>query len=295
MFMKWLQTAGLIWVLGVMMLLPVANAAPSTEVLHYHVFYQGPLTAGNRVSIADIELRTSPAALPDAQSGVTETSMSVSSAAYDFVEDKYPFRVHIRSLYQDEPMISLALEKYQKTDELKHEVSWMDLEDGKVLRFRKKSSNQEDRDMPLMLQTWLASSPEFGFYKFARHGVRNNLVDYLAMLQKVRRSPLDRGDRYRFPVTDGKKLYDYVVTVENGESTPVEDRSVGSWKVRFDGYRLKKGERRQDHRPVYAWFSKDESRVPLKFESRHPLGRFVIELTGTSSDISSGPLVTSRG
>lgn len=257
----------------------LAYADSSTESLHYRASYEGLLSAGNKIPIADIHLETAPADLPAGKKAVFETRMSVSSGAYDFVENSFPFRVSYRSLYEAEPFISLALEKYQKTQKLKHEVSWMGRDDGKLARYRRLHTEKPGDTMPDILEQWLEASPGFSFYKFAPHGKKNNPVDYLTMLQALRHSDLQLGREFRFPVTDGRKFYDYRVSVVGSERVRARSTLVDSWKLRLDGKRIKKGKSYPDHEPVLVWITKDESRTPIRFENTHSLGQFIIELT----------------
>ena len=287
-----LRLVGLISAWCLLLAVSYASAEPFTEKLHYQALYQGFLTAGKRVPIADILLETAPADLPGIQGQIFETRMSVTSAAYPFIENTFPFRVLFRSLYETGPFISLALEKYQKTHRLRHEVTWMDQEQGKVSRYRRKQPASTDAYLPLILEQWLESSPGFSFYKFARHETKPGLVDHLTMLQALRHGELGPGEEYRFPVTDGKRLYDYRVTLEGVDRIGINKVTSDSLKLRFDGYRVKGETRRPDHRPVYVWMRGGERRVPLRFENRHPLGLFIIELTDDAAGGLSAKAIT---
>ena len=279
MHLKFHALMRLISTLILLVTFTLGHAEPSTESLQYQASYEGLFSAGNRIPIADIVLKTVPADLAVEGQEVFETRMSVSSASYEFVENTYPFRVSFRSLYEAAPFISLALEKYQKTRKLKHEVSWMGRDDGKVARYRRHQSENPEDYLPALLEQWLGESQGFSFYKFAPHSKENSPVDYLTMLQSLRHSELQAGKNFRFPVTDGKRFYDYRVSVEGTEQLNVKGALVDSWKLRFEGLRIKKGKTYPDHEPVTVWLKQGGSRAPLRFENSHPMGMFIIELT----------------
>ena len=112
-----------LWVLSLMLLCTLARA----ESLHYEASYKGPFSAGKHLPIAAVQLDSEYKALPSGEK-VLQTTMHVTSKPYDFVEEHFPFRVRYRSLYAPGRKHMLAVEKYEKTSRIKHEISWVDVE-----------------------------------------------------------------------------------------------------------------------------------------------------------------------
>ncbi len=262
-----------LWVLSLMLLCTLARA----ELLHYEASYKGPFSAGKHLPIAAVQLDSEYKALPSGEK-VLQTTMHVTSKPYDFVEEHFPFRVRYRSLYAPGRKHMLAVEKYEKTSRIKHEISWVDVEQHQLLRFRHKGKSVGQRLFPVSLQNWLEPGERFEFHKYSRHGFRKGLQDWLSMLQVVRTLSMETGRVYRFPVTDGKHLYHYTVKVQKQHSIEMMDGSRRkAWKLRFDA--VEEGEPGPAHRPLYVWLADDAQRTPLLFENRHPLGRFLVRLS----------------
>ncbi len=263
----------LLKVLPLMLLCTLVRA----ESLHYEASYKGPFSAGKHLPIAAVQLDSEYMALPSGER-VLQSTMRVTSKPYDFVEEHFPFRVRYRSLYAPGRKHMLALEKYEKTSRIKHEISWVDVDGRKLLRFRHKGKNVGQRLFPVSLQKWLEPGEHFEFHKYFRHGFPKGLQDWLSMLQVVRTLPLETGRVYRFPVTDGKHLYHYTVKVQKQHNIEMMDGNRRkAWKLRFDA--IEEGEPGPAHRPLYVWLADDTQRTPLLFENRHPLGRFLVRLS----------------
>ena len=247
------------------------------ETLQYEASYMGPFSAGKSLPIARVDLISEYHALPSGEE-VLQTTMQVTSRPYEFVEKHFPFRVRYRSLYSPKRKHMLAVEKYEKTNRVKHEIGWVDVVQQRLLRFRKKGKYAGQRVFPASLQTWLSPGQSFEFHKYFCHGFPKGLLDWLSMLQVMRASPLKTGDEHQFSVTDGKHLYYYSVKVQKQHFLEMMDGTQRrAWKLRFDAQEY--GETEPVHRPLYVWLADDERRTPLLFENRHPLGRFVVRLS----------------
>ena len=183
---------------------------PLVERLEYKASYKGPLTADEKITIASLSLETREINLPDFAGPLFETSLGVSSEIFPFVEENFPFRVRIRSLYQVSPFAVLALENYKLTDELKHELTWVDRDSNRVGRYRAQGGGP---GLPVVLGNWIDGDKLFRYYKPARHKILDGLVDRLSMLQSLMLEQMMPGAEYRFSVTDGKHLLDYRVEV----------------------------------------------------------------------------------
>ncbi|WP_456413507.1 DUF3108 domain-containing protein [Thiolapillus sp.] len=259
-----------------MALLLVSPVLPFAETLHYEASYTGVFSAGEILPIAAVRLDSNNAELPVPEKAI-QLTMEVTSAPYPFVERHFPFRVRYRSIYAPRGQQVLALEKYEKTSRLKHEINWVDAGQGKLMRFRPKGKSAGEQLFPAVLQPWLKPGQRFEFHKYARHPVEDGLLDWLSMLQVMREKPLATGQEYVFSVTDGKRLYRYHVRVRKKQQIEAGGKKQLAWKLRFDA--VEEGKRQPAHRPLYVWLADDAGRTPLLFENRHPLGRFVVRLS----------------
>ena len=264
----------MLWLL--MALLVASPASMHAETLHYQASYAGVFSAGERLPVAAVQLSSHSLQLP-AAGKVTQLAMEVTSEPYSFVEKHFPFRVRYRSIYAPDKQHVLALEKYEKTSRVKHEINWVDVEQRKLLRFRREGKAAGKQLFPVALQRWLKPGEQFEFHKYSRHSFEEGLLDWLSMLQAMREKQLVTGTEYAFSVTDGKRLYRYRVQVQKSHQIEAGGKKHKAWKLRFDA--IEKGKREPAHRPLYVWLADDARRTPLLFENRHPLGRFVVRLS----------------
>lgn len=248
-------------------LLPLAaTAGEPSEVLSYDVTYRGVFSMGADMPIADVTLATTRAA---DDGPFAQTRLEATSAAYPLVESLYPMRYRLRS-WADPDGSLLAFETYEKTDNLRHRLH---LRDGS-----RKGVKRLDLTQDANGGRALASLDE-GRLPDGVPAAGDGLSDRLGLLQLVRSKPLHAGADYRFAVTNGKKRFDYRVQVEKAESIRLGETTLRAWKLRFDGERIKRsGEREVAHRPFYIWLSQSPGHVPLRADSRHPIGLFRLTL-----------------
>jgi hypothetical protein len=250
------------------------------ESLTFQAYYQGLFSAQKKLGIADVRWRTQRLDLNIPEKTTIETRMDVSSEAYDFVESLYPFRLVYRSLITLEPMTSIAYEVYDSTEKHGRELTWLDTESRLALRFREGHEDGQDADiqLPGIIADWGSQQQDYQFYKRAHYNALPQMVDKMALLQRIRGEELSVGTQLEIPVTDGKRQYLYKVSVVDSESLTMLNRSWDTLKIKFNGYRIKHGESQQDHDPVWVWLANTAQRTPLRFEHQAAIGRFVIEL-----------------
>lgn len=248
----------------------------SAEALRYEASYEGVFSANKRLPIAVVQLDSKILQLP-VLGDVTQLSLGVTSEPYPFVEQKFPFRLRYRSLFVPGAEHVLAREKYVKSRKVKHEITWVDTEQRRLLRFRHKGKSAGKHSFPPLLQRWLEPGEQFEFHKNVRHRFEDGLLDWLSMLEVIRKQPFAAGKEYAFSVTDGKLLYRYRVKVQNRRWIDVGEKKRKAWKLRFDA--VEEGKRGPAHRPLYVWLADDAQRTPLLFENRHPVGRFLVSLS----------------
>ncbi|HYQ73395.1 MAG TPA: DUF3108 domain-containing protein [Gammaproteobacteria bacterium] len=261
------------------------------ETLTFQAYYQGLFSAQKKLGIADVLWKTQRLELMAPEKTIIETRMDVSSQAYDFVESLYPFRLVYRSLVSLEPMTSIAYEVYDSTDKHGKELIWLNAESGLALRFRDGYEDRQDTDinLPGEIADWGSQQQGYQFYKRAEYKVLPQMVDKMALLQRVRGETLSVGTQLEIPVFDGKRQYLYKVSVVGSDTLTLLNRNWDALKIRFDGYRIKHGKSKQDHDTVWVWLANSAQRTPLRFEHRAAIGQFVIELQalGSRESVSS--------
>jgi hypothetical protein len=147
------------------------------------------------------------------------------------------------------------------------------------LRYRDQPSKQREVPLPAWVQSWLGDRSGLHQRDSRAWPGQGALLDQLSLLHLLRTQPLSPGIR-RFEVVEGRHLLQYLVEVEGPEEIQQGGRSKSAWRVRFDAQRLDgdPGEAGA-HASVWAWIGKDAERTPLRFEHRHVIGDFRVELT----------------
>ncbi len=251
--------AGLLW-------FGTALAGQLPEELHYRVSYQGVFSAGAKVPIADLVLRTD---RPAPNAPYLESELLVSSAPYATVETFYPIRYRIRSWYWPDRSAVLASEYHEfgRPDDIEHKLIYLDRTDRPFL-----SRNLLDQDQGV-LQALLAGSYRAKAQRGQRHA-----YDRLGLLQAIRARDLTPGNEFTRIVSNGSKMLRYRVKVEKAQPLAVGGRSWPALKLRIDGLeRDERGREQPAHRPVYLWVGADRRHVPLLAVARGAAGKFRIE------------------
>jgi hypothetical protein len=266
--------------------MPLAHAlAFMDESLSYRAYFQGIFTAEQTVGIADVSWETFSYEGCGIGQPLVETRMTVSSAAYPFVERLYPFRLVYRSLTLADPVRTIAYEKYDSTEGHGRDLTWLDSASGIALRFREGYIPKEPGTwrLPEALETWGSEQQDYHQYKRPVHRVVPGMVDQTSLLQRIRTMPLQVGAQFRVPVTDGKYRYVYQVGVVDREPLVVAGREWQTLKLRFDGFRVEDGRKEHHHDPLWVWLDDSPRRTPLRFEYRNAYGRFAIDLQAIDS------------
>jgi hypothetical protein len=106
-------------------------------------------------------------------------------------------------------------------------------------------------------------------------------LDPLVLIFSIRTKKLDVGEVLEIPVTDGKRCASVRAVVQGRETLTVDDRTYDTFVVMPDMNTLapflKKG------RQITLWYSADEQQLPVRMQSRFPIGNFVFELVGIES------------
>lgn len=254
------------------------------EELYYQVSYSGLFSAFSRIAVADARLSTRLYQATGQTAPLLDTALTVSTAAYEFVEGLYPFRYRMRTLYQLSPQGSVAFERIKRTRKTKYDLVWVDREPGmqraSIRRYRG-GKTPVDAILPASIAHW-ADASAVSVHKKAKKKDGDNtatagVLDWLSLLQAIRGLPELPSEELLLPVTDGNGQRDYRVVREGRESLDIDGQSRSAWKYRF----AQVAEEDEDQpRPIRVWLSDDGRHLPLRLQTSHTVGRFIIEYRG---------------
>jgi len=252
------------------MLFALACRADASGVLNYQVIYRGVFSAGADMPIADLSLD---APLQTGSPGIRQIGLTASSEAYPLVESIFPIRYRLRSWIGPDQGRLLGFETYESTRKVRHRLYLRDESGSGMTRY----DLTEGAGQQEMARLVAGASPVA-----AAQGPQ--LLDRIGLLQWVRGRDLREQARYRLAVTNGRETLDYRVKVEAAQVLAIDGLGVPAWKIRFDGLERRRNDRQvAAHRPVYVWLSRTSARIPLRVDSRQPLGLFRVELKNRST------------
>ena len=238
--------------------------AAIVEQLDYRAVYKGTFSFGQSLPIADVQFETREL---DGSSSLQETRITASSENYEHVESFYPMRYRFRTWASAVDGRLVGFENYERTKRTRHRLYLRDDDGTDFRRYDLRDGTGAD----------VVASLEAGINPAAPP--RDEFIDRLGLLQKIRGHELAIDDQFSFPVTRGKEELSYEVKVEAAEQIVVGETPVEAVKVRLEGYEWDdEGQLEPAHRPIFIWFSSDERHVPLRIESRHAIGTFRVEL-----------------
>ena len=240
------------------------------ERLAFTVTYRGMFSLGADMQIADVELETR---LLDGQAQLRETRLEADSSRYPVVESLYPIRYRLRSWSAADGRV-VGFESREQTRRLRHRLY---LADASERGFRR-LDGADGEGARVVAQLDAGQDPR---------GISpaHDLVDRLALLQRVRALPLAPGVAYEFDVSNGKETLQYRVKVETAQTLDVGGAALPTWKLRFDGYETnERGLLEAAHQPVFIWVDQGPGHAPLRADSRHPIGLFRLEFDDAAGD-----------
>jgi hypothetical protein len=307
-----LVASGAVWASG--------SAPPYLgERLEYTASYEGLLSGGQEVDVAQVVMSTQPGPTRFNGERAYRTRVQVSTAPYDSIERLFPLRYEYNSLLSADLRRSLMFEQRKEGRRPRHVIVWFDWDENRVARFRRGADSPRDAQGGLaeMLEELasassmrgdpvgsgaLASLVELGFlggeedYEARAVSVPHlpdRLFDRLSMLQVLRLSELEDGTSLRIPVSDGERLLYYTVRSMGRERLKMEGRVWDTYRVRLSAVEAGKPGPTDDP-PVDLWLAADARRIPVRLSSEHRLGRFEVRLQdaggrgGGRADVSSG-------
>lgn len=248
------------------LVLTLACRAGTPDALEYQVVYRGVFSAGTDLPIVDLFLD---APLQEETTGIRQIGLTASSLAYPLVESVFPIRYRFRSWTGPEQGQLQGFETYERTRKLRHRLYLPDKAGSRMRRY----NLAEGVGQQELAQLQAGVSP-------TAHPVQDaRLLDRLGLLQRLRGQDLREQANYRFAVTNGRERLDYRVAVESAQTVTIGELVVPAWKLRLDGFEQgRNGRPVAAHRPVYVWLSRTPARIPLRVDSRQPIGLFRVEL-----------------
>ena len=271
-----LATPGAKWGVVLATLMTCALFLPAVALgqdLQYRATYQGVLSAGAEVAIADVELGVRFPGSGD----YAEARLRATSERHPFVETIYPIRYRFRSWYRRDGSGVLAAEYLEDGNpaDREHKLIYLDRPERPFVTRRLEQTNSPD-----------LSSLERGDYRSPSSEAIRRIFDRLGLLQFVRGLELFPGREIEATVSNGSELMRYLIRVESEGPIKVADRSWRAFKLRFDGLSEdKQGREKHVHRPVFIWLGTEPGHIPLLVESRHSLGRFRIALVSPGAGV----------
>jgi hypothetical protein len=249
-----------------------ATAEMPAQHLVYVASYQGLLTAGIRLDIADVQLDF----MPDG--ATSETHMAVSTQDYDGADALFPVRFCYQSRIDHALGTSL-------------ESNWWSRMGTKAARGRLHFDQQRHQVLRLHAERKLDDDttaageqehrPSNGSIASANHDRETEtfapgktLMDRLGMLLWLRRQPLRPGMVLEPAVSNGRKLAGYRIEVTGHELLELGNEQYPSLKIRLQA----KHRDQSDGTLTWMWLSDDARRLPLLFRGARGFGRFELRL-----------------
>jgi hypothetical protein len=157
--------------------------------------------------------------------------------------------------------------------------SFTDLSMTRTLQYRKKSTGNHPRDV-VVNYDWKNRTATYASFGNAEKPVEilPGSFDPLAIFFVIRTHRLKPGDVHEIPVTDGKKCIAVKATVAGREAVAIDGTVYDTHLVVPDMERLQGVVPRRDDPSLKIWFTADERQVPVKIQSKVPVGSFVFEL-----------------
>lgn len=231
--------------------------------------YSGLFSGMARIPVADVVLSVRP------RGDQAESELWLSSERYPLIETLYPVRYRFRSRFAADGARSLGFERVQKAREHKHRLVVLDWRLGRVERFEL-AERPTGLPLPAPLSDWPRDS-ELGFSKGKGCETVPGMQDFLSLLHHLRAQALSSGERFKVPVTDGKRRLDYKVVVEAREGIALGGEVWPAIRLRIRRLADTVKERGR-HPPFRLWLSDDARRMPLRMSASHAIGRFEVEL-----------------
>ena len=249
-------------------------AAPDLgESLDYTLRFRGLVTGFVELDIAKLTLSVGPRLEEVGNRSVYFTRMHLTTEPYKKAELIYPVRLDYRSWLDRQTLQPLIASKRLRTGEEKRELFWFNGLEGEGVHYQtpKTEASPAGPAPPQgLLRLAAIDDTDWGVLR-EDHRVRSDsgdLIDYMGMLHRLRRLPLETGRWFEFTVYSGKELEYYRAQVASGHLRHRGwDRQA--LHVKLYEYDPEEDELKDE---VQLWLSDDDQRLLLRFYAESTAG-----------------------
>jgi hypothetical protein len=269
---------------------------PDHESLEYTAYYKGILSSWIKLAIARVRLHTDVVETLTDHQAVYVSVLELSTETYRKAELLYPFRFRYATRFSPALLRTQLVYVRQRARRGEEALLWFRWRGRRVERFKWREGGDFDseqggvpdelaiasRELARALRRrypGLVMDPER--LRFAGYGERalvDRALDRLALLHYVRFQDLRPGHTMTMPVSDGKALAGYHVTVDRRQWLERGEEKLETFKLSLDPFYSKPQAR--PHPRVYVWVSTDPRRLPVRFRVGQAHGTFELVLTG---------------
>ncbi|MGD2081393.1 MAG: DUF3108 domain-containing protein [Chromatiales bacterium] len=282
------------------------------ERLEYTASYEGLLSGGQQVDVAEVVLSTQRRPTRFNGEPAYKTTVRASTGPYEGINRVYPLRYEYNSLLSADLQRCLMFDQRRDGRKERHKVVWFDWNEHRVARLRRGADDGRGngggleavlddlapRGMgqgePLRSQAMdafgelgiIGDEDSYEARAVSVPTLPDRLFDRLAMLQVLRLSDLDGSSSLHIPVTDGEKLMSYRVEILGRERVhaDVDGQGWDTYHLRLSAVEAGDAGPGEDS-AVDLWLATDSTRTPVRLSSEHRLGRFEIRLRGAGGAV----------
>jgi hypothetical protein len=256
------------------------------ESLEYTLKFRGFLSGYVELDIAKMTLEVERDMGRVVDTPTYITNLHLTTEPYSKAELLYPVRLSYRSWLDAQKLHPLIAVKSLKTREDRAELFWFDRRAGQAYHYQTKEEIEERPQIPplwLLPVTTLTKAQWRALNQTqAMEMEGTDALDYMGLMHRLRRMPLESGRAIEFTTYNGKELEWFRIDVSR-------ERLVrAGWDK--DSFRLKLREVDPESgdfgEEVYIWMSDDEQRLLLRFYTERAFGSMegILE-TGRPRDV----------
>jgi hypothetical protein len=269
----------LLWIGCCALALPVSGA--DYDYLEYDVRYRGTLTANQFVTVAKAVWVAPPPNAGDK----ARISLRISTQDHGTLESIVPFRICYKSEFHAGHRRILGIENFHRGGrKLFYTLANFDWPKGEVKQYlarAKMPSSFDPFDLGSRKKTALKWEE-----KRRTVPLEHSVLDRLSMIQYMRGMKLRDGQVVGVPVSDGKRMLEYWVTVEQ-DNLSLEGKQWPAYRLNFETFDLEPNGKKI-HPPVDVWVSRDQRRLPLRLGGNYSFGEVDIRLRKISKSRHNG-------
>jgi hypothetical protein len=271
-----------------LLLTPISSMTEAKEqhLLEYEVTYTGSMSSNKPMKVS--KAVWSGPRLKDRST--SEISLRISSEKHTKVELMLPFRYCHKSKYDPRKRHAMGFETFQRAGpKVRFFVAGFDWKGGVMHRLLSTAQLPSNFDPFALFGSdkkgsklkWKTQRKDADLYE--------GLLDRLTMLQHVRTMKLRNNQVISMPVSNGRDVLEYWVTVSRQKNLKVAGKRWDSYKLTFETFDLDPDKDKPPHPPISVWISRDNERIPLRLYVKHPAGTFDATLVRASKTSQKGP------